>query len=155
MNTEIKTTITQAEGRFLTDGEAETLRRFAVGMDGRLDAARRLEAAEDDIVEGALYRFFERHPDDSHAEADTRARFVRDLRLTLRYVAAAQVRDDGEWFRRQFAEWNAQTLKNIADATLLVAMFRTLAEEVEERLDPTDARAFHPYLDQFVQALAS
>lgn len=153
MNTELRKMIVAAEGRYLHDGEIAAVRDWAIQLEARLGAAARLQAAEDAIAEEASRRFVERFPEYAQRVKDARAKTARDMKLTLRYAAAAFVRDDESFFRRSYASWIAELLTAIVDAETLAVGQELLREAIVSALDPADARHFVRYVDVFIQEL--
>lgn len=155
MNTQLRKMIVDAECRHLTEGELARLADYARGMGDRLAAMRRLQAAEEEIVEAAAARFCERHAKYVSSVPDAREKVKRDMKLTLRYVAQAHVRDDMEFFKRNYAEWIGALLKSIVAPDVLVDGQECLRAEMQARMEPPDSSAFSPYLDLFIRELAA
>ncbi len=155
MNTELRRVVVGAEGRYLSDEEAGKFREYALHMAARLEAARRLEAAEDGIVRAAAEAFLGKHAGYAGDVPEARAKTERDMRLTLRYLAAAHVRQDMDFFRRHYAEWIGELLRSIVEPEILVSGQECLKAAIEEALDPLDSRSFVRYLDVFISELAA
>jgi hypothetical protein len=153
MNTELRKMIVAAEGRYLHESEIASVRSWAIELRARLDAVARLAAREDAIVEEAMERFLERHPDFHAGAREGRARGLRDFRLTLRYLGSAHVRDDEAFYRSHFSTWFAELLLPLMPAELLVESMRGLRDALESQLDAADGRCFVRYLDIFLADL--
>jgi hypothetical protein len=153
MNADLRSMIVEAEGRYLAEEELGKLRLYAVSMGDRIAAARRLERVEEAVVEEAARLFAERHQDYLSNVPASREKLARDMKLTLRYLALAHVRDDMTFFRKNFASWISELLRAIVEPSVLVAGQRCLRDALEARLDPTDARSFFRYLDVYIEEL--
>lgn len=153
MNTELRTMIVDAEQRFLSESEVARVRQYALTMGDRIAAARRLEQVEDAIVADAVERFAARHADYLAKVPASREKLARDMKLTLRYLAMAHVRDDMAFFRRNFASWISEILRAIVEPTVLVAGQKALRDALDARLDSSDARDFLRYLDVYIEEL--
>ncbi|MCU0654018.1 MAG: hypothetical protein MUF64_01585 [Polyangiaceae bacterium] len=153
MNSQLRKMIVNAEGRYLTEPEAARIRDFALGLSARIEAARRLEAAEDLIVQTALAAFSAQHREHLQKTPDAAQKTARDFRLTLRYVAAAHVRRDPEFFQKNYASWTGELLRTLADPAVISSGNEHLRAALDATLDPADAREFLPYLDQFLAEL--
>jgi len=153
MNFELRRTIVQSEGRFLSEQEAARIREYALNMKLRIACARRIQEAEDEIVKLASERFAKIHAEYLSRVQHARLKVERDYRLTLRYVAAGHVRDDMNFFRRSYAQWIAELLRPIVAQDVLVDGQICLKEACDERLDALDARAVLPFLDCFIEEL--
>jgi hypothetical protein len=153
MNTELRKMIVEAEGRYLHEAEQARIREWTSRLPSRLAVAARLSAAESEIVRDATARFLEANSEYANKVRDARAKTERDMRLTLRYCAAAHVRDDEAWFRRAYAAWIAELLSAIVEPELLAAGQDVLGEAVSAHLDPADARAIRRYVAIFAEEL--
>lgn len=153
MNKQLRKMMVEAEGRHLTESEREQLRAYAATMGERLEAARRLEQAEARIVADAVEAFAARHADYFRATPEAREKTARDFALTLRYVGAAHVRDDADFFRTQFAAWIGTLLRDLVSAAVLIDGQEQLRASVERHLDPADARGFRRYLAIYIEEL--
>lgn len=153
MNTELRAMIVNAECRYLMDDEVRRLRAYAAGMGDRIAVARRVEEAEEAIVEHAVAEFAKRDQRYLDSVPAAREKLARDMKLTLRYLALAHVRDDMTFFRKNFASWIAELLRAIVEPAVLVAGQRCLRDAIEARLDPADARELLPYLDVYIEEL--
>ncbi len=148
MNTELRSMIVNAEGRFLSDQEVDALREYATGMGQRLSAARRMQAAEERIYVRALERL-----GDVRRLHGGRAEGIEELRHMLRRVALAHVRADLTHFVEAHAEWVAEQLCQLIEPAALVSSFETLREAMAEVLNEADTYAFEPYLHAFIEEL--
>jgi hypothetical protein len=154
MNTELYRMIVNAEQRYLTDEEVAAIGEYALNMGARIEAARRLEQAEEAIVHDAIEACAKKYPEYMKRVPDAREKGVRDLKLVLRYLAAAYVRKDPEFFRRNFAVWVAETLRALIDKELLVDGQLFLRAAMEKHLDAVDVRAFTALQEIFIAELA-
>lgn len=148
MNTELRAMIVAAEGRYLSTKEVDSLRDYASGMDGRLAAARRMQAAEETILTRARQRLGDL--DRLHAG---RSEGIEEMRFMLRRIALAHVRSDLDHFREAHAEWVAEQLCNMLDPAALTTTFEAVREAMGETLEEVDTYAFEPYLHTFIEEL--
>lgn len=155
MNHDLRKMIVRAEGRYLTDAEVAQVRDYAMNMPARIEAARRLEEREGQILERAAAAFLGNHADYAKRVPDAVEKTKRDMALTLRYLAAAHIRSDMDFFRRNYAEWISELLRSIVACEVLVSGQKCLRDALEEGLDPVDARSFVRYLDVFIEALGA
>ena len=153
MNTDLRKMIVQAECRHLTETEMARLRDYASGMEARLQAMRRLEAAETEIVELAWTKLAEGQAAYVAKTHDVRTTTMRDLATTLRYVGQAHVRDDAQFFRRNYVEWSGPLLKATTPREVLVEAHDCLVAALATHLDPSDTEVFRRYLDMFAEEL--
>ena len=149
MNSQLRSMIVQAEGRHLDEDELGKIRAWATGLEDRIATARRLEAAEDEIVSGAARRL-SGGKSNGQASAATARSFDREHRLFLHYAALACIKDDPSWFQSHFAEWTAELLIHAAESRDVIASLEALREALEERLDPLDQRRILPLLNLFL-----
>ncbi|MEM1416478.1 MAG: hypothetical protein AAGH15_16325 [Myxococcota bacterium] len=154
MNTQLREMVVAAEGRHLGEAELARFREHAQGYGARLDAMRRVQDAEEGIVETALRRL-EATQGSRLRDPVVRQKAERDLEQTLRYAAQAAARDDLGWFQETFSEWHAEMLCALQPQPVMEDTFKALRDAVEERLDGADARALLPFLDDFLRELAS
>ena len=154
MNTELRRMMVEAEGRWLADAELARLRDYALALPARLDAARRLQAAEGIILARAGELFATRHAEYITRVPDAGTKVARDMALTLRYLASAHVRADPEFFKKSYAAWIGQLLLALVASDVLISGQECLRTAIEESLDPADARAFVRFLDMFIEELS-
>jgi len=153
MNTELRRMIVDAECRHLTETELARIREYARGMGARLLAMRRVEAAEDQIVKQAADKFCAKNAAYVGKVPDARAKTMRDMTLTLRYVTQAYVRQDMTFFKKNYAEWIGELLRSIVDSETLVFGQTCLRDAMDAHLDAADSSELKPYLDVFIQEL--
>lgn len=153
MNTGLRKIFVQSEGRFFSDTESASIRSWAAMMPDRISAARAMELAEDDLVETVATQFMSRAGEQSRIK-DALPKTERDLRLILRYIALAYVRDDQGWFQRAFAEWIAEIFRGFATRETRVLLGDLIRRAIDDRLDPAYARGFEPYTAILAEALA-
>jgi len=151
MNTDLQKIFDGAEGRYLSDGEVQTIQSFAASLPGRFEATKRLAAQEEAIATEAMQRFVQKYPEQGH-QPEVREKAVRDMRITLRYIAHCYVRDDVDFFRDAFAEWVAEILCAMRPAVAIVDAYKILHEVTREKLGQ-DAAAFQPFFDAYVREL--
>jgi hypothetical protein len=150
MNTQLEEVITNAEGRYLNEDEAAIVREFAMHMTSRLDAVQRLADREEEVVTASLSELGRKHPDAAELkDGDSQERLAEHLRLALRYMAQAHVRDDELFFRRAYAEWTAEMLTAMFEPDFVADIFGTLDDVLRERMDAIDSQVFARYLDVF------
>jgi hypothetical protein len=156
MNSDLRMMIVAAEGRYLVDAELDRVRGWAVGMPGRLEAARRLESRLDSITRAVADELSARdgRPEGSEAVFG-RARIVAATRTTLAFVAMAVVRDDPKYFRDAFVDWYLHMLRNVVPKETLAHFSRRLRKAVLDELDGHELRAISPYFDAIDEAFAS
>jgi hypothetical protein len=153
VNSSLRQLLIQSEGRFLNDTETAAMRAWAVGMGPRLETARRVEAAEDRIAGAIVDAFMRGAAVDQRERDDADAKTARDVKLTLRYMAMAHVRDDLPWFRTAFAEWIGEMFRALAPQATLVILADAMRAAIDEHLDPMDGRALRPYVEAFDEEL--
>jgi hypothetical protein len=153
MNTELRKMIVDAECRHLNEAELARIREYARGMGARLTTMRRVEAAEEQIVGQAADKFCAKNQAYVQKVPDARAKTIRDMTLTLRYVTQAYVRQDMTFFRKNYAEWIGELLKSIVAADVLVFGQMCLRDAIDAHLDAADAVELKPYLDVFIEEL--
>jgi hypothetical protein len=146
--------IVDAECRYLTQNELSRVRAYAQGMPMRLEVMRRVEVFEEQIVESAVAAFVAKHPSYFQETPDSRAKTRRDMKLTLRYVTLAYVREDIEFFRRNYAQWISELLRAICPKEVLIDGQNCLRAAIESTLDPAEARPLCSMLDVFIEELA-
>ncbi|HJK98244.1 MAG TPA: hypothetical protein RMF84_13520 [Polyangiaceae bacterium LLY-WYZ-14_1] len=151
MNTDIEKIFDNAEGRYLSEGEVQQIRSFAMGLPDRFQAAKRLGAQEEAIATETVQRFVQKYPEQGH-HPEVREKAVRDMRITLRYIAHCYVRDDVDFFREAFAEWVAEILCAMRPAVVLADAYKMLQTVATEKLGP-DASAFQPFFESYVREL--
>lgn len=150
MNTQLHETIRQAEGRYLSEGEVDVLRAYALDMRERLAAARAVEAREPKILDDALERYFARRPD----AVARRAALEDELRTVLRHATAAFVRKDMPAFERDVVPWLAELALATAAKEDVVQRHAHLKSAVEEHVDPIDARKIAAFLETWIAELS-
>ena len=148
MNKELRTMIVGAEGRYLAQPEMDAIRDYALGMPERLAAARRMQAAEAQILARALERL-----GDARKLHGGRGEGLDEMRNMLRRVALGHVRSDAAHFRETHAEWGAEQLCSLIEPSALVTTFEALGEAMAASLSESDLYAFEPYLHTFIEEL--
>lgn len=151
MNTRIKTTLINAEGRWLTDSEAQIIRDYARDMPERARRCRRLEQAEGRIVAAVLAQLpslSRRRPDRALEQG-----LDEDLRALLRRIAAAHLNDALVEFDEGWAALVAELFGAVEDVELLASFYACVEPELRATLDARDAEHFIPYTRAFCARL--
>jgi hypothetical protein len=146
MNTELRKLFVEAEGRFLSETELARARSFALGARGRLDVSRRLEQLEDELVRDIDERVFVAGGPHDGVTRDRRELLGRHLRVLLRHLAQAHVREDVAYFSRSYGGWAGRVAHAFVDPGLFVLACRELVALLGERIDPGDAVALGRYI---------
>jgi hypothetical protein len=146
MNTDLRKLFVEAEGRFLSETELARARSFALGARSRLEVSRRLQELEDELVRDVTERVYAADGPHENVTRDRRELLGRHVRVLLRYLAQAHVRDDASYFRRSYGGWAGRIAKTFVDQTQLTAAYRALLELLGERIDAADAVALGRYL---------
>jgi hypothetical protein len=152
MNHALYKTMCDAECRYLTDSEMDAFRDWGGGMANRMDAAKRIEEREPAILMQACSLFFERNPEARTPEREERLR--RELSTTLKFVAAAHIRDDLQFFRRSYAGWVGELLRTTGMAAQFAQAQQCLKVAIADGFDPFEAKAISKYIDAVVEELS-
>jgi len=97
--------INASDSLYLTPEEQKQLLEYAASLPGRLQAARAVEAKEDEIAGQCMALMQQRHPEFAAAHEHAWDQGHRDVQLVLRYNVQAMLMDDPDIAVDKLLRW--------------------------------------------------
>ncbi|MEM9456449.1 MAG: hypothetical protein AAGF11_19870 [Myxococcota bacterium] len=152
MNSRMQAIVVESEGRYFSAEEHALFVRYTEGMGERVSQARAIQLAEDELLDKTQDRLLDRIGGLDVKSAEHEA-LLHDLRVHLRYLAAAHVRDDMEWFSVKYADWAVELGLVRHEPQLLRASYDALGASLSETLESAELAAISPYHAEFMRQL--
>lgn len=147
MNSDIRETLSDAEGRYLEPEEQTMLMEYADSLEQRLIIMRDVQATESEIVDSVVETVMEQHPEAVERHQKLRDKTARDVSMVLRYCVLAMVKDDPEYLEDQVLHWFRKVVVEAFEMDEYIdTAYSTLIDEVDRHLEADDFQILAPYL---------
>jgi hypothetical protein len=136
------------DGRYATDEELKFLQEYLSTVRVRLSAYRKIEAAEQQIIQQVLDKIMILDPTLLMSDSgDLQAKWQRDTVRVLRYAATALLLDDVEIFQDRFLAWFQTVMAAFRAERSCNATYVLMQDVVRSYLTSQEANLFLPILE--------
>lgn len=150
MNSNLEQQIRDADGRYLTDNELDTLDTYVETYALRLSTYTLLQEKAEDYILQSLQLL-------SKTDARTvelyHEKCVQDMGYVVRAIAVAILRDDEIAFRQELLLWMQNILTALHKEKQSSRAYRLLQTVINTQMPPESAALVDHYLDEFITAL--
>lgn len=154
MNRTIDRILAEAQGRYLTWDESQSVLDFALGLPARLEVMTAVQEAEATIM-AAVTRDVREHCPQCEAHMLLAGMVLEEeLREVLRYCVMAMLRMDMEFLEEELLRWLRPLLHKSLERTVVQKMFERLVFQAIAHLPEVPARMMLPYLERTREVLS-
>lgn len=154
MNRQVAAVMREAEGRYLSQAEIDSVLETVRGFERRVAIMRKIEAKEKEIILPMVEAVFNHYPDFSAERPQAFEKCVRDETLVLRYCAMAMVNGDAELLREKLLYWMQTVLASLDfDKDFIRFTYETMQEHISRALAAEEAAEINPYIDIVIAEL--
>ena len=147
--------LTEAQGRYLTKEEEDTILDQLKELPERLRIARAVSKIENEAAEQAMERMYSEFPEVMRAHKLSREKTHRDYILTIRSCVHAMILGSTDHLDSKLLYWFRTILASFEYAPDYIrSTFSVLEECVLDRLGSKGATAMKPYLARCTQVLS-
>jgi hypothetical protein len=150
MNTILAQSIREADGRYLSDSELDTLDTYVGSYSDRLKTYGLLHDRSEEFILMALKTLAQT---DAQTIREHKDKCVRDMGYVLRGIAIAILRDDPRAFREEVLLWMQNIMAALHKEKQSSRAYRLLQEVVVAELPAESAALINGYLEEFITAL--
>jgi len=151
----VEKVLTDAQGRYLTKEEEESILEQLKELPERLRVARAVSKIEEEAAAQATERMAAEYPDVMRAHKYSREKTHRDFLLTIRSCVHAMILGSTDHLDTKLLYWFRTILSGFEYAPDYIrSSFSVLEECVLERLGSKGAAAMKPYLARCTQVLS-
>lgn len=151
MNTALRESIRQADGRYLTDAELQPLHQYLDSFAVRFHAYTLLQEHHQTLVVQALRQLARTH---RPAVVEHGEKCKRDMAYTLECVAQAVLLDDALGFHDGYLIWMQNITRSLHKQDSAIQAYRFLQAEVSALFPANGAQLVNHYLEELIQAFA-
>lgn len=150
MNTILEQSIRDADGRYLSDSELDTLDAYVGSYEDRIKTYGLLHDRAEALILKALQTLAQT---DAQTVREHKDKCVRDMGYVLRSIAIAILRDDPHAFREEVLLWMQNIMAALHKEQQSSRAYRLLQEVVVAELPAASAALINSYLEEFITAL--
>ncbi len=142
-----KTTIQNADGRYLNTSELQALEDYLSSFALRLQTHQLLKEQEALLIERALARYAQEDPHlQTRFGPNARERCGQDMTEILRYCAVALLRNDEDYLKENLLFWLQTVMRALDKQDSCDLAYRLLQEVIQEILPADSARLANQYI---------
>ncbi|MBD2154638.1 hypothetical protein [Leptolyngbya sp. FACHB-16] len=150
MNITLEQSIQNADGRYLTDSELDTLHVYIKTYEARLKTYTLLQEKSGEYILLALQKLAKT---DAQTVQQHKDKCIRDMDYVVRSIAIAILRDDEEGFRQELLLWMQNIMVALHKEQQSSRAYRMLQEVVTQEMPKECSDLVNHYLDEFTKAL--
>lgn len=150
MNITLEQSIQNADGRYLTDNELDTLHTYIATYELRLKTYTLLQERSGEYIVLALQQLAKT---DAQTVQQHKDKCIRDMEYVVRSIAIAILRNDEEGFRQELLLWMQNIMAALHKEQQSSRAYRMLQEVLTQSMPKECSDLVNHYLDEFVNAL--
>ena len=145
---------TQAEGRYLSKQEQQTILNWASMLEKRMRASDEIQSKEDTIARQTTKAIVAAFPGFDERFNNAPGKTDRDISLSLRYATQAMIRDDMQWLDDSLLYWFRTILIGHGmTPKLLGKSYQMVSKACEAELSAETWSMLKPYMDRVVEVM--
>ncbi|MBD2257327.1 hypothetical protein [Pseudanabaena sp. FACHB-2040] len=152
MNTALRESIQQADGRYLSDAELQPLAGYVQSFVVRFNTYSLLREHSQNLVLQTLRKLIQTH---RKTVQDHGPKCQRDMGYTLECIARAVLLDDASGFVEEYVLWLQNITRSLHKEESAVEAYRLLKGEIVLAFPPESAQLVAPHLERLIAALAT